>query len=960
MSQNKFKETIHPLILENFTLNEAQKQAISITEGPLLIIAGPGSGKTFVLVLRALNILLNNLAKPEEIVLCTFTEKSAYELRDRLSMYAQKISYSGNLSELKVGTIHGISNDFILRYRHFTKLGNNYEVLDDLTQLLFLFDNFSEVISDSTNDDEKYLNKWMSKWGAIENITKYFNKITEELINFTTMSHSKDKFVKELACCYDKYLNCLSEKNKLDFSLIQKHFYDLLNHHDIRNNIVNSIKYVLVDEYQDTNFIQEQLLLKLSSVNHNICVVGDEDQSLYRFRGATVRNILEFPKHFEFCSIVKMTINYRSHQMIIDKYNKFMQSWDWKSDIPDVQFRFDKEIKPDPDNYFPDYPSVFSIWGENEFDEGNRFADFIVFLKDNNIIKDYNQVALLLHSVRLDHSGKYTDALEKKGVPYFCPRQRGFFETEEIRSIVACFAIVLEFYGEKRGEAKGNSLRELYAYVDEALSETAKNCSSIKEFTQELQFINNEIGSLSSIRTLDKRLADYFYQLISIEPFLSFVQNENRSRNLAIFSQLLNIFQNYYHFTVITAKNLSAMKLYFFNSFLRLLYEGGINEFEDPYTPFPKGFVQVMTIHQSKGLEFPVVVVGSLNKTLSSQKEIDKILSPFYHRPIFEPPSKITGFDRMRLHYVAFSRPEKILVLTSSEKPKDYFNPILQGLDQWPYVDKELFKSLSFEPKTRFIPKKKFSFTSDLSVYQNCPRQYLFFNELEFNPSRSAEMFFGSLIHQTIEDIHRDVLIGKLNSINDTRIRNFFDFNYKHLLNSGMRAIDQSQKELAFKQVLNYFHQNKEEMKTIIETEVDVSLEKDIYILTGKIDLLSSSGDMVDILDFKSMKKPDESAQLLDSFQKQLSLYGHIIEKRYHKTPDNLILYWTSEERKEDAMMKFKYDSSLVNSAVQDFDAVVKKILNKDFHINDEPAKKVCRECDLKHFCTKVAKIKGA
>ena len=191
-------------------------------------------------------------------------------------------------------------------------------------------------------------------------------------------------------------------------------------------------------------------------------------------------------------------------------------------------------------------------------------------------------------------------------------------------------------------------------------------------------------------KSLDLRPADYFYHLLSLEPFQCAIRNEDTARNLAIFSQLLNVFQNYYHYTVVTHRNREIVRFLFFNSFLRLLYDGGINEYEDPDRPFPKGHVQVMTIHQAKGLEFPVVAVGSLSTRMSSPKQIDRDLGPFYHRPSFEPENRITLFDRMRLHYVAFSRPQKVLVLTAHEQPKEHFAPIWQGLPQWPYVNKEL------------------------------------------------------------------------------------------------------------------------------------------------------------------------------------------------------------------------------------------------------------------------------
>ena len=159
-------------ILREFPdLNDDQKMAISETEGPMLIIAGPGSGKTLVLIVRTLNILLQGLAEPQEILLCTFAQKAAFELRDRLSLSAKKLGYSGSLSEILIGTINGICNEFLLRYRHRTQLGNDYEVLDDLTQQLFLFENFKDIFGPEGNNG--YLGRWNTRWTTISGAQKW-------------------------------------------------------------------------------------------------------------------------------------------------------------------------------------------------------------------------------------------------------------------------------------------------------------------------------------------------------------------------------------------------------------------------------------------------------------------------------------------------------------------------------------------------------------------------------------------------------------------------------------------------------------------------------------------------------------------------------------------------------------------------------------------------------------------
>ena len=167
-------------------------------------------------------------------------------------------------------------------------------------------------------------------------------------------------------------------------------------------------------------------------------------------------------------------------------------------------------------------------------------------------------------------------------------------------------------------------------------------------------------------------MADYFYLLVAEEPFASFVKDENRARNLAILSQLLNTFQAHYHFSVITFANREWLRRQFFNSFLRLLHEGGINEYEDPDQPFPKGYVQVMTIHQAKGLEFPVVAVGSLHVATSTGKGVDKVLGPFYQRPAIrarEPD------HRLRSDATPLRR-----ILSSSEDPGPHVHGAPEGL----------------------------------------------------------------------------------------------------------------------------------------------------------------------------------------------------------------------------------------------------------------------------------------
>jgi DNA helicase-2/ATP-dependent DNA helicase PcrA len=365
----------------------------------------------------------------------------------------------------------------------------------------------------------------------------------------------------------------------------------------------------------------------------------------------------------------------------------------------------------------------------------------------------------------------------------------------------------------------------------------------------------------------------------------------------------------------------------------------------------------MMTIHQSKGLEFPVVIVGSLDSNIASSKQVDHLFAPFYHREPFEPEKRITEFDRMRLHYVAFSRPQKLLVLTTTGTPKTHFNPIWQGLPQWPYVQKDLLGAERFEPKVHFPPKKTLSFTNHIKVYETCPRQYQFFREYEFAPSRTAEMFFGSLVHQTIEDVHKWVLEGRPLKEIEPELDSMFSSNFRNLVNSGLRPINEDQRQLARQQVGNYFSQNQDRMNQVIETEVDVSVEKDNYILVGRIDLLIGKDNRLELLDFKAQPRPPQNARWLATYEQQLLVYAHILEQRYGKRPDRLALYWTGEKTRDQALMFFPYDTGRVNQAGEYFDQVAQQILNRNYSVNRKPERKICSECDFRNYCIRQGTI---
>jgi len=206
-------------------------------------------------------------------------------------------------------------------------------------------------------------------------------------------------------------------------------------------------------------------------------------------------------------------------------------------------------------------------------------------------------------------------------------------------------------------------------------------------------------------------------------------------------------------------------------------------------------------------------------------------------------------------------------------------------------------------------------------------------------------------VHQTIEDVHRMVLDGQQDQLDEPRIRELFNRAYRFFCLSDVRPIGDAARESAFRQVLNYVSQNRDAMRRVLQTEVDVSLEKDGYILTGKVDLILGADGKLELLDFKTAPRPAGSEELIAAYERQLCTYAHILERRHGKRVDRMHLYWTSEAEKAAALMTLPYRPERIDEAGRYFDEVVGRIQTGDFRVCRTPETGICRECDLRALC---------
>ncbi len=335
-----------------------------------------------------------------------------------------------------LGTFHSICLRWLDEHREFTRLKRNFIMMDQFDQQYFLYNRLSEFEAIEGIEHIIGSSHRQSSWNKSRKLLKWINTVSEEALNSETLINAPDPEIQVLGHCHVLYQKHLEEENAIDFSTIQAEALKLLKDRpNILAELQGKIKYLMVDEYQDTNTIQEQLLRLVSGNTPNLCVVGDDDQGLYRFRGATIRNILEFQNSFPEakCEQVYLDVNYRSHPEIIDFCSRWMREQDWEHN--GKEFRFQKQIK-ERDHDFPDVPCVVKVSGLNQRSWHQEVLAFLHSLRDDGHLTDWNQVAFLFRSVKNEKAVALSQFLESNGINVYSPRSNQFFEREEVRLMI--------------------------------------------------------------------------------------------------------------------------------------------------------------------------------------------------------------------------------------------------------------------------------------------------------------------------------------------------------------------------------------------------------------------------------------------------------------------------------------------------------------------------------------------
>ncbi len=603
-------------------LNEAQRDAVKCTDGPLLILAGAGSGKTRVITHRIAYLMNEKRIAPWQILALTFTNKAAQEMRTRLELLV------GETRGMWVATFHSASVRILREHADVLELSSSFVIYDSLDQLTLV----KNIMKDLGMDDTRF------KPRAVQSA---ISRAKNEMNDAEAYDEQADNFfTRTIARIFTAYQKRLKLNNAVDFDDLLLLVVRLFREHpDILSRYQDKFRYILVDEYQDTNKVQYEIVRLLAGAHRNLCVVGDDDQSIYQFRGADVRNILDFERDWPEAEVVKLEENYRSTANILEaahhvvKHNtgrKYKKLWT-RQDAGD--------------------PVVVHI-AEDEYQEARYITSEI-----RSLSGQYEQFAVLYRTNA--QSRAIEDAMVRDNIPYQMVGGVRFWERKEVKDLLAYLRAIdnpaddislMRIINVPRrgiGAASVQRLRDLSAERNFTFFEALRNAADAglgtairKKVTDFADLLENLIKMKEYIE-----LDELCEQVLTKSGYLEELraegseQAQSRAENLREF---ITVAQQY------AGKEGEEKTLTSFLTELALISD--LDALAEDETPR----VILMTLHSAKGLEFPVVFLAGMEEGI------------FPHMRSFDTADGIE--EERRLCYVGITRAEQRLYLTLARR----------------------------------------------------------------------------------------------------------------------------------------------------------------------------------------------------------------------------------------------------------------------------------------------------
>lgn len=896
----------------------AQQRAIDTTDDHLQIIACAGSGKTRVVTARIINILQRHATDgitPENIVAFTFTDKAAAELKDRITQaYREAFGHVEGIAGMYVGTIHGFCLDLLQRYlNRYLK----YDVLDGVRQRLLIDRNFQKSGMASLG-----LKRWLD---------------SNTYIQLLSMLREADADLQLLQghavrAALDSYQGLLNRHRYLDFAEIQeKAVKELLQNEDLRARVRARVKYLTVDEYQDVSPLQESLIRQIYELGANLCVVGDDDQNIYQWRGSDVQHIVEFTGRYQNIVQIPLDVNFRSTSAIVDVAHRIVE-------VNTTRL-----------------PKMMQSGGKQEFQRGDLLclkftdpdeeAEWIVekicdmrglpYLDGGRVRGlSWSDFAVLYRSVK-NCAPALIAALRKRNVPYIVTGMSGLFDTAEAQAATAIFEFMTQ-------ELSAESLKERWhkaavGITDEQLERGIAALRDRQDFGPKKRH---------STYNLQRTYLDFLEAVALREEQVEGGRGEIVYYNLGKFSQVISDFEEI-HF-----KSAPEEKYRSFVQFLRYQAPGYYPEGGQDAAYAVPDAVRIMTVHQAKGMEFPVVFLPCLQRNRFPAKRQHNRVWDILPRQAIHNADRFDGDeeDERRLFYVAVTRSEKYLFCSWApdssptnklyKRPSVFWEELTRHEKTLTRDPAELQKMTRIPPEARKpLVNVELSF-SDLKYFFDCPYQFKLRLLYGFNPPLHEALGYGRSLHNVLAEIHRRALVGEIITRDEIP-----DLVSRHLqVRYAYPELEEALQGAAEASTAQYLREHTDQLSRLehVEEVIQLTLPNGI-VVNGRIDLIKRTDtNEVAIVDFKS----DRRAQAEDITSLQLHVYALGYEQRFGKRADLLEVHNLDAGGSRRELV----DDNLMRATVREVTEAGQKL--RENRLERLPAgEKKCVQCDLVGIC---------
>jgi DNA helicase-2/ATP-dependent DNA helicase PcrA len=943
-------------------LNREQIEAVTTTQGPLLIIAGAGTGKTMVIARRIAYIIAKRLAKPAEILALTFTDKAAQEMEERVDIL---VPYG--YVDCWISTFHSFGDRIIRENALELGLSPDFRILTRPEQVLFFQQNLFRF-------DLNYYRPLSNPTRFIQAIVTLISRSKDEDVSpkeyLAFAKKIKDKEEKErqleLAKAYQQYEELKTQAGLLDFGdQIVKTLELFRKHPKVLLEYQNKFKYILVDEYQDTNYAQNEIVKLLAQKHKNICVTGDDDQSIYKFRGAAISNILEFVKNFPKAKQVILTQNYRSTQAVLDSAYKLI-----KNNNPDrleVRNKILKKLKSQNKEYGP-IPQV--MYGATLSEETDLVAQEIDRLKKEREYQ-YKDFAIL---VRANNDAvPFIHALNLLAIPSKFSGSQGLYDREEIRLLISFLRSISNFSDSlnlynlaisdlyllditdciKCMDYASRKNKSLY-FVFENISRLAEDLNVSKDSLATIQKIIDDIKKFAELSRKEK-VGRVLYQYLEHTGYLKRLEREQTPQSETKIANIAKFFEKISEFGHLAQEESTRN----FTEYLEFMRNAG----EDPATAEVDSdidAVNVMTIHQAKGLEFKVVfLVNLVAERFPTRERGDPIPLPESLIKEILPVGDYHMQEERRLFYVGMTRGQDLVYLTfgrdyGGKRQRKVSLFVLEAFDK-PDIKFEVVKSSPFEKIKQIalakIPQQQFLFEpkvirlnqQQIDDYLTCPLKYKYATILRIPVLKHHAIIYGYALHKAVEEFFRQKQVGKI-----LPLENVLEIFENAWESEGFLSAEHEEKR---------FEQGKLTLKSFWEREKDSKdtptfIEKPFRFaindvsVGGRWDRVDVKKDFARIIDFKSSENIDEKkAESRAKESVQLRVYALGYKKIYGRLPDSVGLYFLENG----TVGEYRPDEKASTKAEEEIKIVEEGVRSGNFEA--QPSYFACSLCPFNRIC---------